>query len=448
MSCPPAHRVGGTSPRGWTVLLLNRLHYSTVAVASFGFGLFLPFVQRDLGLSYLQIGVLQAVAWSASGVCLVPFSILLARFNPNRRTLVGLALMTPFLFTQGLAQGFWTLLASRFLMVLTQAGMTPARPLLLRWWAAPRQYSTVTAVGLSLHSTFMAAALTFSPIIIVTLNSWRLAYFLQAGIMGGHTLAWAALTWTSSQSAAVAQRASALSEPAETDPPINPAAPTGPYAPANTNPLAKPTPQPGVATAEPSLAWALVRYPHAWLLGVVMLCLSASWTTVLTFLPIILETQRGVVISSGSILFGFLYYALVPGGLLGSWIFNHISNRRVMVLIPAALNMLSTLGALLAGNQFLAAVALTGMGMAWIFVPAMEVLPFEFRDITAREVSVIAGLVQTFGAVGFGGGPAVAGALAQSTGSLVVGVLVVGALTGLAIPAAAAMPRRFQQSLL
>ena len=145
-----------------------------MVLASFGFGLFLPFLQEDLNLSYLQIGVLQAVAWGTSAVCLVPFSVLFARFNPNRRVLVGLALMTPFLFTQGLAQGFWTLLASRFFMVLTQAGMGPARPLLLRWWAAPRHYSTVTAVGLSLHSTFMAAALTFSPIIIVVLNSWRL----------------------------------------------------------------------------------------------------------------------------------------------------------------------------------------------------------------------------------------------------------------------------------
>ena len=192
----------------------------------------------------------------------------------------------------------------------------------------------------------------------------------------------------------------------------------------------------------------MFRYPHAWLLGVVMLCLSASWTTVLTFLPIILETERGIAISAGSLLFGSLYYVLIPGGMLGSWIFNHITNRRVMVMLPAALNLLSTLGALLAGNEFLAAVALTGMGMAWVFVPAMEILPFEFRDIRTREVSVIAGLVQTFGAIGFGGGPALAGALAQGTDSLLTGVLVVGGLTGLAVLAAAALPRRFEGRLV
>ena len=404
--------------------MLNRLHYSTVVLASFGFGLFLPFLKEDLGLSYLQIGLLQAVAWGTSAVCLVPFSVLLARFNPNLRVLVGLALMTPFLFTQGLAGGFWTLLVSRFLMVLTQAGMTPARPLLLRWWAVPRQYSNVTAVGLSLHSTFMAAALTFSPVIIVVLNSWRLAYFLQAGLMGCHFLLWAALTRKAPKS--LEESANSTAHDA----------------------LSADDDNSGQNDQTTSLVSALIRYPHAWLLGVVMLCLSASWTTVLTFLPIILETERGVAISAGSLLFGFLYYVLIPGGMLGSWIFNHISNRRIMVMLPASLNLASTLGALMSGNEILAAVALTGMGLAWAFVPAMEILPFEFRNIRTREVSVVAGLVQTLGAFGFGGGPALAGALAETTGSLVTGVLVVGGLTGMAVLAAAALPPRFQGRLV
>ena len=407
-----------TSARGWTVLLLNRLHYSTVVLSSFGFGLFLPFIQEDLGLSYLQIGALQAVSWGASVALLVPFSVLFARFNPNRRVLVGLALLTPFLFTQGVALGFWTLLVSRFLMVLTQAGMTPARPLLLRWWAAPRQYATVASVGLSLHSTFMAAALTFSPLIIVLLDSWRLAYFLQAALMGLHLLAWGFLT----------RRAEPVFDESRNTGPDDSGAGEGDT--------------PAEDSASP-LVKALVDYPQAWLLGVVMLCLSASWTTVLTFLPTILEEERGIAISAGSMLFGFMYYVLIPGGLLGSRIFQHVTDRRLMVLLPAAMNTLFTVIALLAGNQLLVAAALTGVGLVWVFVPAMEILPFEFRGIRAREVSVLAGLVQTFSAIGFGGGPLLAGALAQASGAAVTGVLVVGGLTGLAILAAAMLPRRF-----
>ncbi len=409
-----------TPARGWAVLLLNRLHYSTVVLSSFGFGLFLPFIQEELGLSYLQIGTLQAVTWGTSAALLVPFSVLFARFNPNRRVLVALALMTPFLAGQGLAWGFWTLLASRFLTILCHAAMGPARPLLLRWWAAPRHYATVTSAGLSLHSTFMAAALTFSPMIIVLLGSWRLAYYLQGGLMGFHFLVWASLTWGARASYQRSYEAdtSGASGDATPERAGNQGQDSG-----------------------ASLISALIKYPHAWLLGVVMLCLSASWTTVLTFLPTILEEQRGVVITSGSILFGFLYYVLIPGGLLGSRIFKYVTNRRLMVLLPAAMNTLFTVVALLAGNQVIAAVALTGLGVVWIFVPAMEILPFEFRGIKTREVSVLAGLVQTCGAIGFGGGPLLAGALAETSGSAVTGALVVGGLTGLAILAAAMLPR-------
>ena len=412
-----------TSLRAWSVLLLNRTHQSTVVLSSYGLGLFLPFVQADLDLSYLEIGILQAVWWGTPAVLLVPFSLLFARFNPNRRVLVALALMVPCLFSQGLAIGFWTLLASRFLTVLVHASMAPARPLLLRWWAAPRQYSKVTSLGLSMHSTFMAAGLTFGPIIIVVLDSWRLAYFVQGALMAGHLLVWAALTW-------------GARDPAQ-----------GPEDEIDTTPEQDVPDGSDAAVvdsnARPALIRSLISYPHAWLLGVVMLWLSASWTTVLTFLPTILETNRGISVSSGSVLFGFLYYILIPGALVGSWIFNHITNRRLMVLLPAVLNLLATVGAVLAGNEVLAALALTGMGIAWVFVPAMEILPFEFRNIRTREVSVIAGLVQTFGAVGFGAGPVIAGGLAQVSGSLVTGVLAVAGMTALAVVAAAALPGRF-----
>ena len=97
----------------------------------------------------------------------------------------------------------------------------------------------------------------------------------------------------------------------------------------------------------------------------------------------------------------------------------------------------------LSDSPALAAASLTGIGLVWVFVPAMEVLPFDFADITARQVSTLAALVLTFSAIGFGAGPVVAGAIAQATGSLPTGALAVAGMTGLAILAAAtAVPER------
>ena len=434
MAAPPdvaaaAGAPAATPARGWAVLLLNRLQYTSVVLSSFAFGLFLPFIRADLGLTYLQVGILQGVWWAASAAFLVPFSVLFGRFNPNRRALAALAALTPLAFTQGLATGFGALLAARFLTVLAYATMASARPLLLRQWAAPGQYATITAAGLSLHSAGMAAVLTFSPLLIVALGSWRMAYFAQGGLLAAQLLAWALLTrrapavapasTVAANNAAVADKTAATDKTAAVDNAVAAAA----------------------AGPEPSPARALLDYPHAWLLGGVMLCLSASWTTVLTFLPTLLETERGIVVSEGNILFGFLYYALIPGGLAGSRIFRRITNRRLMVLLPAAGNTLFTLGALLANSGALAAAMLTGLGLVWVFVPAMEVLPFEFRGIRPRQVSALTALTLTFGAVGFGGGPVVAGVIAEATGSLATGVLSVGGLTGLGIAAAALFPK-------
>ena len=391
------------------MLLLNRLHYTSVVISSFAFGLFLPFIREDLDLSYLEIGVLQGVWWATSAVFLLPFSVLFGRFDPNRRVLAALAVITPLLFTQGLATGFWSLLGARFLTVLTHAAMAPTRPLLLRRWAVRDQYSSITAAGLSVHSAGMALALTFSPLIIVALASWRVAYFLQGGLLGLQMLVWAALTWGASGE--------------------------------DGNDRGGPAREAEVRDNEPRSIRALVAYPHAWLLGGIMLCLAASWTTVLTFMPILLEEDRGIEISTGSVLFGFLYYALVPGGLLGGRVFRHFTNRKLMVLAPAAANTAFTVWALMAGSHAGAAAALTGVGLVWVFVPAMDVLPFEFSGITARQVSVIAALVLTCSAVGFGGGPLLAGAIAEATGSLATGVLSVAGLTGLGIIAALAFPR-------
>ena len=402
-----------TSRRGWAVLLLNRTQYSSVVLSSFAFGLFLPFIRADLGLTYLQVGILQGVWWAASALFLLPFSVLLGRVNPDRRVLGALVLLTPFVCAQGLAVGFGTLLAARFLTVLTYAAMAPARPLLLRRWAAPAQYSTITAAGLSLHSAAMAAVLTFSPLLIVALGSWRTAYFLQGALLAAQTAAWAILTRNHPPDPA-SDPASDRNDDADTA---------------------------GPAATPVSPAKALLTYPHGWLLGIVMMCLSASWTTVLTFLPTLLEEERGIPVSGGSILFGFLYYALTPGGLLGSRIFRRIPNRRLLTLLPAALNTLFTFAALLSGSTLTAALALTGLGLVWIFVPALEVLPFEFRDIRPREVSALTALTLTFGAIGFGGGPALAGAIAQTTGSLSAGVLSVASVTALGIIAAAAFPK-------
>jgi len=99
-----------TSARGWAVNLLVRFQQSSIVLTSFTFGLFLPFITKDLGLSLLQAGLLQGVWWITSALLSLPFSTWFSRFRPTPLVLTSLLLMLPFLFLQGAATNFLILL--------------------------------------------------------------------------------------------------------------------------------------------------------------------------------------------------------------------------------------------------------------------------------------------------------------------------------------------------
>ena len=186
---------------------------------------------------------------------------------------------------------------------------------------------------------------------------------------------------------------------------------------------------------------ALRKYPQGWLIGVVMFSLSATWTAIVTFLPTLLVEDRNIPLTVGGPLLGFLYYGLIPGALAGSYVNRKAANRRMLLTVPATLNVLLALGITLTQDTVPLAVLIAGMGLVWIAVPAIEMLPFEFEDITPRELAAMSALVVTLSAIGFAAGPMIAGAVAQVTGSLQAGLVAmslassVGIVAGLMYPA-------------
>ena len=172
-----------------------------------------------------------------------------------------------------------------------------------------------------------------------------------------------------------------------------------------------------------------------------MFSLSATWTAIVTFLPTLLLEDRNIPLSLGGPLLGFLYYGLIPGAWAGNFINRKAANRRMLLTTPASLNVVLALGITLTHGTVPLAVLIAGMGLVWIAVPALEMLPFEFEGITPREVAAISALIVTLSALGFAAGPMIAGAVAQLTGSLQTGLVAmslvssVGTAAGLMYPA-------------
>ncbi len=396
--------IENTPARGWAALLLHHLQISSLRLSSFLLGIFLPFITKDLELTPLQVGLLQGVWWVTAAVAVLPFGIWLSRFRPIPMNLVSLLLVTPFLFAQGLAFNFLSLFAARFFAALFHMIGLAARPMLFQQWAARRQYTLINAVGLSQHSVLLAVAISTGALLIMTLGSWRQAYFVQGAFLLAQTAAWLA----------VAREGRA---PARE---LNQALDS-----ARRTPLS-----------------ALKAYPQGWLVGMVMFSLSATWTAIVTFLPTLMAEDRGIPIGVGGPLLGFLYYGLIPGALLGSYVNRKATNRRLLLTIPASLNVLLALGITMAHGVAPLAALIAGMGLVWVAVPALEMLPFEFEGITPREVAAISALVVTLSALGFAAGPMITGSVAQVTGSVETGLVAMSLVSAVGVGAGVAYPVR------
>jgi len=393
-----------TQPRGWATLLLHHLQISSLRLSSFVLGIFLPFITDDLGLTPLQAGLLQGVWWMTAAVAVLPFGIWLSRFRPIPMNLVSLLLVTPFLFGQGLAFNFLSLFFARFFAALFHMIGLAARPMLFQQWAARRQYTLINAVGLSQHSILLAISISTGAMLITALGSWRLAYFIQGGFLTCQMIAWMVVARESR--APVREFEQALNN-------------------ARRAPLS-----------------AFRKYPQGWLVGVVMFSLSATWTAIVTFLPTLLVEDRNIPLTVGGPLLGFLYYGLIPGALFGSYVNRKATNRRMLLTVPATLNVLLALGIALTQDIVPLAVLIAGMGLVWVAVPALEMLPFEFEDIAPREVAAMSALVVTLSAIGFAVGPMITGAVAQLTGSLQTGLVAMSLASSVGIAAGLMYPAR------
>jgi predicted MFS family arabinose efflux permease len=179
---------------------------------------------------------------------------------------------------------------------------------------------------------------------------------------------------------------------------------------------------------------------------VTMLALSATWTGIVTFLPTLLLEHGGLAPTFSGPLLGFLYYGLIPGALLGGVLEKKVQNRKLLLGIPALCNMLLGIAITYTTAPWLLMILLTGVGLVWIVSPVIEVLPFELPDIRPREIAVIVSLVKTLSGLGFAIGPLVTGLVAQVTGSLQTGLLVLCMLTGLGAIASLWYPSQHKTS--
>jgi len=400
-------RLTRTPARGWAVLLFFRFQESSAAMTSLAFGFFLPFIRDDLGISYGQSGLLQLANGLPGLVLMVPFTAVFSRYRPVGLIFICSLLAIPFLMLQGLAgkflvSGFVALFVLRMLFAAFRVAEAPARTLLLQQWAARKDFVLFNSIALSSHSFLMAGSFALLPIIIAAVGGWRAALPGLGAILLVELVIWRFIALERAAPLKAFDRALRGKAP---------------------NPL-----------------MVLRRYPQIIIMGIVTFTLGVMWSGMVTFVPTLLKEERGISLSWGGPLSSLLYFGLAFTAPFGDWIGKRLTDRKVLLVGTAVANTVVGVAIALTPNPWALMALFFALGAVWAPTPPIQVMPFEFKGITSREVAVATALQGVLGGAGFTFGPVITGFAADATGSLVTGLLATSLFTSIGIVAGLLYP--------
>lgn len=260
----------------------------------------LPVLRADLGLSLIQSGFIHTMMY-AIGAALAVFGGAFAdRYGQKRFALIGLALMTAGGLAGAAAQGYGSLLASRFFEGLGFILFTVAAAPLLAAATLPADRATAFGLWGAYMPTGGTLALLAAPVALAGYG-WRSLWLGLA-------------LYTALCALALARR------------------------------VPRPSFGGGVGTLR-LLAESLAR-PGALWLCVAFICYVGQWTSLMTWLPTFAVEERGASEASAALLLALFVAVNIPGNLLGGLLLKRGAPRSAVMAGGAVAMGLGALGVL------------------------------------------------------------------------------------------------------
>lgn len=267
-------------------------------------------IQRDLGLSREQMGLVFAVFTLAYGLFEVPFGWLGDKIGPRRMLMRVVMMWSIFTAATGWAWSWASMIVCRFLFGAGEAGCFPNITKVFTIWLPKRE--RVRAQGLMWMSARWGGA--FTPLLVVwvlSLVSWRWAFT----IFGALGAVWAVCFYfwfrdDPRSHPAMTSEELALLDGVETN-----------------------------AAGEVKVPWRkMLTSRRVWLLCIPFFCMNYGWYFYVTWLPTYLREARGVSLEKGALLAGLPLFFGGLGSLFsgliairaGEWFGNPARARRVL----------------------------------------------------------------------------------------------------------------------
>ena len=373
----------------WTVLMLWNLCGSTGYMMMSTLGILLPSITTSLSLSPSQQGLLGSSAFWGSLAFGIPMSWWASRFRVKALTTVTLALGSLFLFAQGLAPVFATLLAGRLAFGVTRLAAEPARALLIQQWFPKRELVVANSISNAIWGLAVGGGFLATPFILSAIgDDWRTTYHVYGAYFAGLTVLW--MTFGR-------DRTTGAQRPTET-------------------------------SQEAGRLMEALKHRDLWIAGFGFMGVTAAWSAFLAFFPtLMLDTYDVPLRWTG----GLLALGIVVGGVSGLGVGYAVSisgNRKALLVALGLLMAGSYVGMALTGRLPVLVGLLLINGAAWGFWPILSTVPFQLRGIRPREVAVAVAFTMTMMSAGTAFGPLAAGFLQEALGDLRLTLTIAGSL--------------------
>lgn len=385
MALPPAPGPAEQKPRPyrWVVIVVWMVAHLWTYIILESLGLLLPGIRVELGLTPIQEGWLGASAILGQLFLAVPLGWWLSRYSAKALTTLTMLASTVLIFVQGWAPGFLVLLAGRFLFGVTMVARQPARALLIRQWVPVGEVVVVNVLMNALWGV-VALGIIFTPLLLNLLGGWRQTLYAFGVIALGLTLLWQVLGRERLTRDYVVE----------------------------------------VQSRERSPITSLFRHRELWLLGIGMLGMGVNWGAFGTFWPSLMLDRYQVSLTRSASIMAISGVLSALLGVAAGLVIRRVGRKRTVIVLTGLLFPLSTVAMLWTGSYPL--LLLLGLlnGIAWLFFPVAETIPFELRGITPREIAVAISFLEALSWAGAAIGPVLSGALQEFTGDLRLALVV------------------------
>ncbi len=372
----------------WVVLTHLGLANGTVVLFVLSLGVMLPTISEDLGLSPIAQGLLGSSALFGNLVLALPLSIVLSRYSGRVVLLGALIAMSVFGLGQAWAPIFVILLLSRWLFGQAASAMHPGRTLLINQWFPRREIIFANGLFNGTYGIAALLALVLLPFVLEWLDgNWRLVILFCSLPIVGFTIAWAIQGRRQGAAASAAQGAKERLD----------------------------------------LGKTLGRQPVLWIIGLGMMGLNLTWSSLITFWPTLLLDEYGISVKTAGQMFAMAAMlegvgSVAVGYMVAKWTGRDMMGPAITVL--GTVVTVGSLGMVWTGSIPILIVFALLHGVGFSLVPFVWTLPYRIQGFGARDIAVGIGFIETCLLAGGAIGPAMTGLIQDLTGDLRLAMLI------------------------